>query len=107
LFLYAIVLKSFLVYVSDIFSAITMLTTDNWSNDIFASCPKEKADGCIPIDFNIGKWIFFGCIILGFLLLAFEARKAKKIIKSRDISYTFTNVLANNYYSLSKIQMID
>ena len=33
--------------------------------------------------------------------LAYEAYKAKKIIASRDISYAFTNVMANNYYSLS------
>jgi hypothetical protein len=32
--------------------------------------------------------------------LAYEARKSKKIIASRDISYAFTNVMANHYYSL-------
>lgn len=36
------------------------------------------------------------------LQMAYEARKAKKIIASRDISYAFTNVMANNYYSLSQ-----
>jgi hypothetical protein len=34
--------------------------------------------------------------------LAYEAYKAKRIIASRDISYAFTNVMANNYYSLSE-----
>ncbi|KAF7776256.1 hypothetical protein Agabi119p4_4649 [Agaricus bisporus var. burnettii] len=98
LWLYIIVLKSFLVYVSDIFSAITMLTTKNWSNEIFKEC--ASTEGCVFIQFEIGKWIFFGCIIFSFLLLAYESRKAKKIIASRDISFAFTNVLANNYYSL-------
>lgn len=98
MWLYIIVLKSFLVYISDIFSAITMLTTKNWSNDIFKKC--ATIDGCVFIPFNTGKWIFFGCIIFSFLLLAYESRKAKKIIASRDISFAFTNVLANNYYSL-------
>lgn len=32
--------------------------------------------------------------------LAYEAHKAKKIIASRDISYAFTNIMANHYYSL-------
>ncbi|KAF4619268.1 hypothetical protein D9613_005145 [Agrocybe pediades] len=98
LWLYVIVLKSFLVYVSDIFSAITMLTTKNWSNEIFKQCADVK--GCFFIPFNTGKWLFVGCIIFSFLLLAYESRKAKKIIASRDISYAFTNVMANNYYSL-------
>ena len=35
--------------------------------------------------------------------LAYEAYKAKKIIQSRDISYAFTNVMANHYYSLREL----
>ncbi|KAF5369777.1 hypothetical protein D9758_001155 [Tetrapyrgos nigripes] len=97
LWLYIIVLKSFLVYVSDIFTAITMLTTTSWSNEIFNHCQDL---GCVSIPFNVGKWLFVGCIIFSFLLLAYESRKARKIITSRDISYAFTNVMANNYYSL-------
>ncbi|KAG1806922.1 uncharacterized protein HD556DRAFT_1325253 [Suillus plorans] len=98
LWLYIIILKSFLVYLSDIFTATTMLTTSTWSNQIFNNC--QHLDGCFYIPFNVGKWLFVGCIIFGFLLLAYEARKSKKIIASRDISYAFTNVMANNYYSL-------
>ncbi|KAF9058039.1 hypothetical protein BJ165DRAFT_1425252 [Panaeolus papilionaceus] len=98
LWLYLVVLKSFMVYVLDIFSAITMLTTSNWSNEIFKQCKDVK--GCVFIPFNTGKWLFVGCILVSFLLLAYESRKAKKIIASRDISFAFTNVMANNYYSL-------
>ncbi|KAI0774381.1 hypothetical protein C8Q74DRAFT_1368862 [Fomes fomentarius] len=113
LWLYVGVLISFLVYVSDIFTAVTMLTTDSWSNAIFNSCPhddnqpvdpndpeKETSSKCVYIPFSIGRWLFFGCVIFSFLLLAYEAYKAKKIIQSRDISYAFTNVMANKYYSL-------
>ncbi len=108
-------LISFLVYVSDIFTAVTMLTTDSWSNSIFNSCPHddkqpvdpnvaqaETSSKCVYIPFSIGRWLFFGCVIFSFLLLAYEAYKAKKIIQSRDISYAFTNVMANKYYSLRK-----
>ncbi|KAK7695488.1 hypothetical protein QCA50_000124 [Cerrena zonata] len=100
LWLYIIILKDFLVYVSDIFTAVTMLSTDSWSNSIFKSCPQDQANGCVYIPFTVGKWLFFGCICFSFLLLAYEGYKAKKIIASRDISYAFTNVMANNYYSL-------
>ncbi|KAK2466128.1 hypothetical protein APHAL10511_001770 [Amanita phalloides] len=98
LFLYAVVLKSFLVYLSDIFTAITMLTTQDWSNQIYQKC--RQIQGCVFVDFTTAKYIFFACILFGFLLLAYEAHKAKKIIASRDISFAFTNVMANNYYSL-------
>jgi len=98
LWLYIIVLKDFLVYVLDIFTAITMLTSKQWSNQIFNDCPKTK--NCVAVPFELGRWLFVGCIIFGFLLLAYEAHKSKKIVASRDISYAFTNVMANNYYSL-------
>ncbi|KAJ8457237.1 hypothetical protein ONZ51_g11655 [Trametes cubensis] len=100
LWLYVGVLISFLVYVSDIFTAVTMLTTTSWSNAIFNSCPQDQSNGCVYIPFSIGRWLFFGCVVFSFLLLAYEAYKAKKIIQSRDISYAFTNVMANKYYSL-------
>lgn len=77
-----------------------MLTTNNWSNEIFNQC--QTQDGCFFIPFSVGKWLFVGCIIFSFLLLAYEARKSKKIIASRDISYAFTNIMANHYYSLSE-----
>jgi len=98
LWVYILVLKSFLVYVSDIFTAVTMLTTTSWSNQIFQNCKQES--GCVAIKFTVGKWLFVGCIIFSFLLFAYEGRKAKKIVASQDISYAFTNVMANNYYSL-------
>lgn len=49
---------------------------------------------------QIGKWIFFGCIVFSYLLLLWEARKARAIVKSRDISYAFTNVMSHNWYAL-------
>ncbi|KAF8528762.1 hypothetical protein BU17DRAFT_37819 [Hysterangium stoloniferum] len=100
LFLYGMILKSFLVYMSDIFSAVTMLSTEDWSNQIQKSCPPGSATGCVVIPFKVAKWLFVACIIFSFLLLAYEGRKAKKIIASRDISYAFTNVMSQNYYSL-------
>lgn len=77
-----------------------MLSTNDWTNQIQKSCPKDADTGCIVIPFQVAKWLFVGCIIFSFLLVGYEARKAKKIIASRDISYAFTNVMASNYYSL-------
>ncbi|KAF9514237.1 hypothetical protein BS47DRAFT_1372350 [Hydnum rufescens UP504] len=100
MWLYILLTKSLLVYLSDLYTAITMLSSSSWSNGIFARCTQLGLNNCVVVDFQIGKWIFVGCIILGYLLLIYEGWKAKKIIVSRDISYAFTNVMANNYYSL-------
>ncbi|KAF8941576.1 hypothetical protein BGZ58_005526 [Dissophora ornata] len=56
------------------------------------------ADLCIS--FEIYKWIFAACIILSFVLLAWDMKKAAAIIKSRDISYAFTSMIAFRYYAI-------
>jgi hypothetical protein len=66
--LYVLVVKSFMVYISDIYTATTMLTSSNWSNKIYSSC-KEK-NGCVAIPFGVAKWLFVGCIIFSFLLVS-------------------------------------
>lgn len=71
LWLYVGVLISFLVYVSDIFTAVTMLTTTSWSNAIFNSCPADQSNGCVYIPFSVGRWLFFGCVVFSFLLVCF------------------------------------
>ena len=51
LWLYIVVFKFFLVYVSNIFSIITMLTTSSWSNKIFAWCQTTNGSSCIHVPF--------------------------------------------------------
>lgn len=69
IWVYVIVLKSFLVYISDIFSAITMLTSKTWSNQIFQECGANTKT-CFFIPFDVGKWLFVSCIIFSFLLVS-------------------------------------
>lgn len=52
----------------------------------------------IPTD--VSKWIFFGCIIVSFLLLFWDMIKARRILKTKDISYNFTCGIANTYLSI-------
>ncbi|KAE8538218.1 hypothetical protein D1P53_005557 [Cryptococcus gattii VGV] len=93
---YVFLLKSVAVYALDIFTAVTMVSSDHWTNAITSRCDSDCA---VDVQFKIAKWVFVGCIIFSFLLLGYETYKAKKVIDSRDISYAFTNLLANDYYS--------
>jgi Fungal potassium channel len=52
------------------------------------------------ISISVSRWIFSGCIIFSFLLLAKDWYSARKIIRSRDISFAYTNVLSNRWYSI-------
>ncbi|EIW71060.1 hypothetical protein TREMEDRAFT_42550 [Tremella mesenterica DSM 1558] len=93
---YIWLLKSIAVYGLDVFTAVTLISTNHWTNSIQSKCGDDCA---IPVKFEIAKWVFVGCIIFSFVLLAYETWKAKQVIESRDISYAFTNLLANDYYS--------
>lgn len=91
--------KSVAVYVADIYTAVALLASNHWSLSILQSAAAQGST-TLQVPFTIGKWVFTGCIILSFLLLLWEARKARAIVKSRDISYAFTNVMSQDYYSM-------
>ncbi|KAG0262572.1 hypothetical protein BG011_010007 [Mortierella polycephala] len=56
------------------------------------------------IDISIARWIFTACILLSFLLLAFDLKKANKVIKSQDISYAVSNPIVSGFYCLQKYE---
>ncbi len=80
--MYILVLKSFLVYVSDVFTAVTMLTTTSWTNQIFQNCKQVR--GCVAISFSVGKWLFVSCIIFSFILV----RNIPVIADSLNLTFT-------------------
>ncbi|CAG8718153.1 5219_t:CDS:2, partial [Gigaspora rosea] len=84
-----IVLKAVLVYIADLYSMTALLLNDTWTSVKPA------------ISFSISKWIFVGSIIMSFILLFLEMRKARTIVKSDDISFSFTNKIAYRYYTLT------
>ncbi|ORX35903.1 hypothetical protein BD324DRAFT_581368 [Kockovaella imperatae] len=97
---YILILKNIAVYGLDIFTATTMIVSDHWTNAIQSKCSETDSDCAVDVQFSIAKWIFVGCIMFSFLLLGYETYKAQKVIRSRDISYAFTNLMANDYYSI-------
>ncbi|SCV72377.1 BQ2448_3914 [Microbotryum intermedium] len=101
--LWLLFIKSIAVYAADIYTAIALLASGRWSGSILqseAAASSSKGSSVLEVPFSIGKWIFTGCIIFSLLLLAWEARKSRAIIKSRDISYAFTNVMSQSWYAL-------
>ncbi|EPB86202.1 hypothetical protein HMPREF1544_07014 [Mucor circinelloides 1006PhL] len=83
------VVVSVMVYGADLWSAAILLIYDKWS---LSTQPK--------IPFYISKWIYVGCIALSFILLAWEIRKTRNVMATRDISLAVTNPLAYRTYSV-------
>jgi hypothetical protein len=93
LWVYMDMLKSLAVYVLDtqtgipdnrkgLTVAIFLLAFNKWATQVQPAVP-----------LSISRWIFSGCIIFSFLLLAKDWWTARKIIRSRDISFAYTNLI--------------
>ncbi|KAF9900622.1 hypothetical protein EC991_007082 [Linnemannia zychae] len=96
---FVIIIRGILVYCSDIFTAVNLMTNEN--PNFFAK--KGNIETGIPgvdLPVQVYKYLFTGCIILGLLLLLLDIRRANGIIKSRDISYAFTSQIASRYYTV-------
>ncbi|KAF7731794.1 hypothetical protein EC973_008309 [Apophysomyces ossiformis] len=94
IFVYVLALKSILVYAADLYSGVSLLVVDHSQDSI------NNINNDSTISTDVAKWIFLGAILVSFLLLFWDIRKARNIIASRDISYAFTNVAASRYYSI-------
>ncbi|CAG8443772.1 9193_t:CDS:2 [Diversispora eburnea] len=88
--IFFIVLKSVLVYIADLWTACALLLTDKWGSAINPE-----------ISFSISKWIFVGSIVISYILLFWEIKKAHAIVISGDISFAFTNMIAYRYFALT------
>lgn len=96
---FAIVIKGILLYCADLWTAVNLLVSGTWSSNLGVSNDQISFRD-IKISFEIYKWVFAACIILSFILLAWDIKKAIAIIQSRDISYAFTSMIAYRYYAI-------
>ncbi|KAG0253634.1 hypothetical protein BG011_006247, partial [Mortierella polycephala] len=99
---FAVVIKGILIYCADLWTAVNLLVTGTWTSTSNLGVGENDAIklGDIAISFEIYKWIFAACIILSFILLVWDIKKAAAIIQSRDISYAFTSMIAYRYYAV-------
>ncbi|KAG0358968.1 hypothetical protein BGZ54_010204 [Gamsiella multidivaricata] len=95
---FAAIIRGILVYCSDIFTAANLLANSNENSFVPKTGVQLDLLGKLP--FDVYKYLFSGCILLGFVLLGLEIRRARMIIVSRDISYAFTSLIASRYYTV-------
>ncbi|KAF9959553.1 hypothetical protein BGZ72_009388 [Mortierella alpina] len=95
---FAAIIRGILVYCSDIFTAVNLNTNANAQT--FVNKKEGLVVGELKLPLDVFKYIFTGCIVFGFILLALEMRRAKAIVASKDISYAFTSQIASRYYTV-------
>ncbi|EEP76263.1 predicted protein [Uncinocarpus reesii 1704] len=81
--LYLTIFISIAVYGVDTFTAINLLAFSRWASQIKPRIP-----------FDISKWIFAGCIILSFVLLAYRWIRAVRVIKSGGVAQSYLDPIA-------------
>lgn len=84
------------------FKAILVLCGDVWTCTILIISGAWTSEIKPAIEVSIARWIFAGCILLSFLLLATDFRKANKVMKSEDISYAVSNTIVSGFLCLQK-----
>ncbi|ORX98150.1 hypothetical protein K493DRAFT_214713 [Basidiobolus meristosporus CBS 931.73] len=89
-FIFLFTIKSILIYVLDIYTAVMLIFFNSWTSDINKDLEK----------LSYIRWIFVGSIAASYVLLFLEISKARAVILSGDISFTFTSIIANRYYTL-------
>ncbi|KNE68520.1 vacuole protein [Allomyces macrogynus ATCC 38327] len=105
---FLVTFRSVLVYLADLSTAVLIMAFDQWStkppDEIAKSANLSKTLGMSPSTYqtlaNNLRWVYSGSIIVSFLLLALDTKKSFRIIKSRDISFAFTDTIAYRYYCL-------
>jgi hypothetical protein len=107
--IFIIAVKEILAKIADLASFVVLIATNTDAIDGFLRGMK-KAEFTLPNSKNIGFLKFVGIknvvlmicfsLIISFILLFLEWRKARRIIKSKDISFAFTSVIAKRFYCI-------
>lgn len=87
--LWAMLIVSVAVYALDSFTAVNLLIFDKWSSNIKPGIP-----------LSVSKWIFSVCIILSFINLGYEAVRAFRVIKRRNVAECYLDSLAVRWESV-------
>lgn len=89
-FLYLLSFKAILIFLADIASLVAQFNLIR-----LPGTEAQKVDS--PIRF-VTPWIYVSCLVASLSLFVIDARQARRIIRSHDISFTFTNTLAYRFY---------
>ncbi|KAI8808054.1 hypothetical protein BJ742DRAFT_772378 [Cladochytrium replicatum] len=110
-FVYLQALKSILMYMADL-AIMGLLFYTQISKELSAQCPNDPTTGLSLCTEKNGFWsnrilpyeyrpyIQLVSVLMSFLFLILDWRKALKVIQSRGVSVAFTSNIANRFYSL-------
>lgn len=87
--LWILAIISIAVYGADTYTAISLLAFNRWTSQVQPTIP-----------FDVSKWIFASCIILSFIILAFEWIRAIRVIRRGGVADSYLDPLAVVWQSM-------
>ncbi|KAG2208090.1 hypothetical protein INT47_010452, partial [Mucor saturninus] len=87
IFVFITAIKSVCVCLADLYTAVSLLVIG-----------QTTVTPAIPTEYS--KWIFLACIMVSYLLIVWDLIKARYILKTDNISCSFTSVIVNKYLSM-------
>lgn len=81
--MYIFLIISIAVYAVDLYTAANLLFFDRWSSQVQPAIP-----------FQISRWVFAGCIILSWVLLAYRWWRALRAMRTGIITASYLDPLA-------------
>ncbi|KNC97285.1 vacuole protein [Spizellomyces punctatus DAOM BR117] len=104
IWVFVMTLKSVLVYMADLGVVLLLIITavdkglDKVSPQQLVGNENSTKESTLPLSNQVRFWLIMATVVLSYVLLVVEWKKAMAIVKSRDISYAFTNTVAYRYY---------
>ncbi|KAI5950172.1 KCH1 [Candida jiufengensis] len=89
-YMWILVFLSIILLAIDIYSCLNILVFHRWATNDYK-----------PYAYSIAKWIFTGCIIFQFVLLAYSWIWAIHIYRTKNIALVYLNSICKRVYSIN------
>lgn len=87
IYTWVMIILSLVLLGTDIYTCLNILVFHRWSTKDFQ-----------PYAYSVAKWIFTGCIIFQFVLLAYHWLRAIHTYRTKNIALTYVNTIARLLY---------
>ncbi|EGV65009.1 hypothetical protein CANTEDRAFT_113297 [Yamadazyma tenuis ATCC 10573] len=89
MWLWIMIFLSWILLGVDIYTCLNILVFHKWSSDDYK-----------PYAYSVAKWLFTGCIIFQFILLAYHLVWAIHTYRTKNIALAYVNSIARTMYSV-------
>lgn len=96
-FMILLMLRLLFTFITDILAVVFLFASNRLSNTDGGAILSSVDDDNFRV---AAPYIYLACLLASIILFIIDVIKARRIVKSGDISHAFTNTIAYRYYSI-------